>query len=87
MKVIRFVGITGYPRPQNYNKFFPNQVSHSLTKDSSGAKVALAHDTVTELSKLGNFEALLASLDFADVTLVVEGEQLKAHKCVLSGGF
>ena len=81
------VSTTGYPRPRNTRIFFPHQVSHSLTKDSSGAKVALTHDTMTELSKLGNFEALLASLDFADVTLVVEGKQLKAHKFLLSGEF
>ena len=59
----------------------PQVIHHHF---SSGGR-QYSFDAAKELAELKSFNSLLKSSELSDVTLVVNGGELKAHKCVLSG--
>jgi len=60
------------------------EITHCSTSDSTAEEARLVEQKNAELRELGDFGALLETLDLADVTLVVGEAEIRAHKCVLS---
>jgi len=60
------------------------QVSHRPTAKTTGNKDKITRARAAELKALNSFHGLLNSSELSDVTLVVKGTELNAHKFLLS---